>query len=290
MFFPFWMRLVLLFFLNNLHNCLFKWTWPVVAAGYFRSALSAQTRTRRWCSLFLRRPWSILAAIWWNGDLVKLLRRCSFVRVCASVLWSAFHMVVQLCADVITKALPDVLASCLWHSLCLFLCVCVCVCGGGVSGGMRQHFVGAGSDLTPPLTRAFLKAASGCLLCPCAHVLMCPGIRLAYNIVFIQHFPFHRHFSPLGKRLCVFVMETKNVVAVLIWSCSLVLSECVRYRMNQSAVTSEVWAGGMDYLASYWNTHFRGEWERERGMMEHACICILRCPTFQQHRDIGTVM
>lgn len=166
----------------------------------------------------------------------------------------------------------------------------VFVCVGGVSGGMRQHFVGAGSDLTPPLTRAFLKAASGCLLCPCDHVLMCPGIRLAYNIVFIQHFPFHRHFSPLGKHLCVFVMETENVVAVLIWSCSLVLSEWVRYRMNQSAVTSEVWAGGMDYLASYWNTHFHGEWERERGMTAHACICILRCPTFLQHRDIGTVM
>lgn len=174
-------------------------------------------------------------------------------------------------------------------AVCDTASVCFCVCGG-VSGGMRQHFVGAGSDLTPPLTRAFLKAASGCLLCPCDHVLMCPGIWLAYNIVFIQHFPFHRHFSPLGKHLCVFVMETENVVAVLIWSCSLVLSECVRYRMNQSAVTSEVWAGGMDYLASYWNTHFHGEWERERGMTAHACICILRCPTFLQHRDIGTVM
>lgn len=193
-------------------------------------------------------------------------------------------MVVQLCADVITKALPDVLASCLWHSLCLFLCV------WGGEWWYEAALRGGRFRFNTTAHTGFFESGVWVLVVPCDHVLMCPGIRLAYNIVFIQHFPFHRHFSPLGKHLCVFVMETENVVAVLIWSCSLVLSECVRYRMNQSAVTSEVWAGGMDYLASYWNTHFHGEWERERGMTAHACICILRCPTFLQHRDIGTVM
>lgn len=41
--------------------------------------------------------------------------------------------------------------------------------------------------------------------------------------------------------------------------------------MNQSVVTSEVQAGGMDHLCSNWNTHFRlsvSERERERGRIE----------------------
>ncbi len=60
--------------------------------------------------------------------------------------------------------------------------------------------------------------------------------------------------------------------------------------MNQSAVTSEVRAGGMDHLHSYWNTHFRFSmcvWERGRGMTE---THTLRCPTFQQHGDVRTIM
>lgn len=66
------------------------------------------------------------------------------------------------------------------------------------------------------------------------------------------------------REMCVRVyVGDGNVAAVLKWSCSLVWS----FRMNQSVVTSEVRAGGMDHCCSNWNTHFRlsvSKRERER--------------------------
>lgn len=45
--------------------------------------------------------------------------------------------------------------------------------------------------------------------------------KLAPDIGCIQHFPLRWHLSSQGTCLCVFTLEMENVVAVLIWSCSL---------------------------------------------------------------------
>lgn len=94
------------------------------------------------------------------GNLVTLLHLC----VCVCVLWSVCHMVVQLCADMITKAWPDVPASCLWHRLFLFMYVCM--------SHKRQHIVlmpRAGSE-TPPLLTQVFQQHCGCACRACVSV------------------------------------------------------------------------------------------------------------------------